>query len=240
MSGKRTKGKTVVPPSSPRAGVHTRREPAEDFARAYGRGLRFHRQARRAARGGDKVKKSELYQRLAGELGVSPSQLEKDARFSAAVDGIVGRCGEYAREVLLGGRARLTAKWIEQLSRKSPAMQKAQIASLSESGAARKWRTYSELVREMYPDPVGRAGQKPPRPRRVRDVPPVETWDYEETTSRLKRAGGLVAKNVLDLPRLGDRVTPESLAQLLDGVNFLDQCVGLLRLLIKAKGNAPP
>jgi hypothetical protein len=38
----------------------------------------------------------------------------------------------------------------------------------------------------------------------------------------------------------GDGLTPKSRAHLLNGLNFLDHGAGLLRLLIKALGGAPP
>src|SRR5687768_8540424 len=88
--------------------------------------------------------------------------IKRDARFAAAVDVIVRYCGEQAREVLLGGRHKLSAKTIEQLSRKALPMQQAHVAHLKRHGSLRTWPSYSKLVKKAYPGIVRDDSQTPP------------------------------------------------------------------------------
>ena len=168
---------------------------------------------------------------------------------------IAEACEGRLRRKILAGEVPIQAKKLMTISRTAPPMRRAQAKSYAATGRPLELPRYrdvvdglTEAIRNEGVDITSRGGEglaaalaqaldtrtRIDTPAGVIDVPPLDTEEVSELLNRLDRALGLVAKVVVDLPRLyGATPTGVEEAALRERLGSITAFAGLVELLLR-------
>lgn len=153
---------------------------------------------------------------------------KQDRQLSRAVEVISRNCGKHARAFILSSKCKLSQKKIKMISRMAPPRQR-DVIKCAIKGKPFKRPLYIELVLAM-----SNSKSKPVLVSRDTEVIP-------EVLNRLQRAEGMIAKNVMNLPRLKGVVpTEKETGVLREKLKNIRLCLRLLADQLKALRMAPP